>query len=407
MPRAQMPDEPPGPIAAAGRKLQSLYRYLQKENLPRLVLYVACLILAGGALVFLAEHRANRQMFTHLFDALWWIVVTVATVGYGDKYPVTLAGRILGMVVILMGVVAISTLSGTIASIFVERKMREDKGLQNVNAKNHTILCGWNRNGERILESLKRLSDAGRRVVVLVNEMDPEEFQALRSAHSDLDLRFVRGDFASEKFLRKAGVAGARSAILLSDCSGDRTQANADERTILATLAIKSLNPGINTSAELANPENEAHLRRANVDDILLSGEFNGFLLASATLAPSIPLVAKELLSFDSRSHLRQAPIPGGFVGRSFRELAEHFLRSGSGVLIGVLAEERRISLQDILSEGSPAIDAFIKQKFAEADADIVEGEKEDLQVRLNPGADYVIRANESAFLVGGSRADG
>jgi hypothetical protein len=63
--------------------------------------------------------------------------------------------------------------------------MREDKGLQNVIAKNHTILCGWNKNGERILESLKHLPGAGRRIVVLVNEMDPEEFQALRCEPAD------------------------------------------------------------------------------------------------------------------------------------------------------------------------------------------------------------------------------
>lgn len=403
MPRPQLPEAPPGLLAAVGRRLQALYRDLQKEKLPRLVVYVASLILAGGLLVFIAEYRTNRQMFAHLFDAIWWIVVTIATVGYGDKYPITLAGRILGIAIILLGVVAISTLSGTIASIFVERKLREDKGLQNVNVKNHTMLCGWNLNGERTLESLKHLPGAHQSTVVLVNEMDPEEFQSLRSGHSDLDLRFVRGDFCNEKVLRKAGVAGARSAILLSDASGDHTQANADERTILATLAIKSLNSRINTSAEIVNPENEAHLRRADVDDILVNGEFNGFLLASATLAPSIPLVAKELLDFHSRSFLRQVPIPGSFVGRSFRELAEHFLRDGGGVLIGVLAEEKRMSLDDILSEGSSAINSFIKRKFAEAELDVIEGEKEELQVRLNPGADYVIRADESAFLIGSS----
>jgi voltage-gated potassium channel len=398
-----MPEAPSGRLSAVVRRIQSLYRDLQKENLPRLVLYVASLVLAGGLLVFIAEYRANRQMFTHLFDAIWWIVVTIATVGYGDKYPITLAGRILGIAVIFLGVVAISTLSGTIASIFVERKMREDKGLQNVNTRNHTLICGWNLNGERILESLKHLPGAVRRTVVLVNEMDPEEFQSLRSEHSDVDLRFVRGDFSNEKVLRKAGVTGARSAILLSDSSGSHTWDNADERTILATLAIKSLNSGISTCAEIVNPENESHLRRANVDDILVNGEFNGFLLASATLAPSIPLVAKELLDFRSRSFLRQAPIPSGFVGKSFRELAEHFLQSYGGVLIGVLAEEKRMSLDDILSEGSSAIDSFIKQKFAEAEMDVLEGEKEELLVRLNPGADYLIRANESAFLIGGS----
>jgi voltage-gated potassium channel len=239
--------------------------------------------------------------------------------------------------------------------------------------------------------------------VVLVNEMEPESFESLRSGHSDIDLRFVRGDFCNEKFLRKAGVTEARSAILVSDTSGGHTLANADERTILATLAIKSLNSGINTSAEIVNPGNESHLRRTGVDDILVNGEFNGFLLASATLAPSIPLVAKELLSFRSRSYLRQVPIPAGFVGKSFRELAEHFLRDGGGVLIGVLSEEKGVSLEDILAEGSSAIDSFIKQKFAEAEMDVLEGEKEELQVRLNPGADYVIRVDEAAFLIGSS----
>lgn len=402
MPRPQMPDAPAKGLAALWRRIHSLYRDLQKERLPRLLLYVVSLILAGGLLVFVAEYRGNRQMFANLFDAIWWIVVTIATVGYGDKYPITLTGRILGLAIIFLGVVAISTLSGTIASIFVARKMREDKGLQSVNARNHTLICGWNLNGERVLESLKHLPGSHQNAVVLVNEMDPESFQSLRSGHSDIDLRFVRGDFCNEKVLRKAGVTEARSAILVSDTSGEHTLANADERTILATLAIKSLNSGINTSAEIVNSENESHLRRAGVDDILVNGEFNAFLLASATLAPAIPLAAKELLSFGSRSFLRQAPIPAGFVGKSFRELSEHFLRDG-GVLIGVVSEEKGVSLDDILAEGSSAIDAFIKQKFAEADADLLQGEQEEWRVRINPGADYVIRADEAAFLIGSS----
>ncbi len=385
------------------RAARSFYRNLSRENLPKLVLFVSLLVILGGVFVFVAETGANPGKFGRLFDSIWWAFVTITTVGYGDRVPITPLGRVLAVVLMLMGIVTISTLSGTIASIFVDRKIREGKGLQDINTRSHAVLCGWNVNAERILEGLSYVSEGGERAVVLVNEMDPEEFQALNARHKDMDLRFVRGDFSNEKVLRRASLASARAAIVLSDTSGKNTLTNADERTILGALAIKAINPDIVTSAELVNPENEGHLRRANVDDTLVYGEFNGFLLSSATVSPAIPRVTKELLSYQSKSFLKQVGVPLGFVGKTFTELSEHFLKAGTGVLIGFLSEEKKMSLDDILSEGSSAIDAFIKAKFAEAELDVFEGEKEELEIRLNPGSEYVIKDNESAFVIGSS----
>jgi voltage-gated potassium channel len=381
-------------------RLKSLYLSLKKENLAKLLLVVFILVALGGALVFMAELKANPK-FARFFDSLWWAIVTITTVGYGDISPVTPLGRILAVLLMLMGVVATSILSGTIASMFVDRKLKEGKGLQDINMRGHTVICGWNKNAESILEGLALILKGAKKEVVLVNSMDPEEFQALSVRHPGLDIRFVRGDFVSEKVLKRAALNTAGAAILLSDVSGGNTLANADERTILATLAIKSINPDITTSAELNNPENEQHLRRAKVDDILVNGEFNGFLLASATMTPAIPQVTKELLSFQSRGGLKQMVVPMQFVGRSFRELSDHFLKIGAGILIGLLSEEKKMSLDDILSEGSSAIDAFIKQKFAESELDVFEEEKQEINITLNPGADYTIKDTDSAFLIG------
>ena len=278
------------------RKVRSFYLGLQRDNLPRLILFVALLVLVGGLLVFFTETRMHSGVFSRMFDSIWWAFVTITTVGYGDKVPATVPGRILAILIMLLGIVAISTLSGTIASIFVDRKIREGKGLQEVNLRSHAVICGWNNTAERILEGLGYLYRGGKRGVVLASEMDPEEFQSLSARHPDMDLRFVRGDFSNEKVLRRASIQTARTAIILADTSGRSGVVGTDERTILTALAVKALNSEVNTIAEIIDGENEQHLRRANVDEILVNGEFNGFLLSSAAVAPAIPLVTKELL---------------------------------------------------------------------------------------------------------------
>ena len=400
----QKKEEKSGSGARPLHRIKNLYLNLKKENLPQLLIFVLILGLLGGTLVFLAELGRNKDMYARIFDAFWWAFVTITTVGYGDRYPVTPTGRILAIFIMLMGVAATSVFSGTIASIFVDRKIREGKGLKDINLRNHTVICGWNMNSEKILAGLLYLYKGEKRAVVLVNEMDPEEFQALSARYPDMDLRFARGDFVHENVLKRASINTAKSAIIISDTSGPNTQANADERTIMATLTIKALNPGIITSAELLNPENVQHLRRADIDDILVDGEFNGFLLASATMSPGIPHVTKEMLSFESRSYIKQIAIPASFVGKTFSELSGHFLKAGVGILLGLLSEEKKMSLDDILSEGSSAIDAFIKQKFAEAEIDVLEEEREEYKIALNPGADTIIKESDTAFLIGTSK---
>ena len=201
------------------RKIWNFYLALKRENLLKFFLSVLILVLIGGSLVFIAEMKSNKEMFSHFFDSFWWALVTITTVGYEDRYPVTLLGRVFAIFIMLTGVVVISMLSGTIASIFVDRKIREGKGLYDINLRNHTVICGWNINSEKILTGLLHLEKGVKKAVVLVNEMDPEEFQALTVRHPNLDIKFVRGDFVNEKVLRRAGVDSTKSAIIISDRS--------------------------------------------------------------------------------------------------------------------------------------------------------------------------------------------
>ena len=381
--------------------LISFLRELKKENLPKLLLFILLIITLGGGAVFLSENRQEGSMFGNIVDALWWGMVTITTVGYGDKYPVTLPGRIFAAVVMLMGIVIISLLSGTIASIYVDRKIQEGKGLQELILRNHMVLCGWNNTAEGILEHLVAITGSGKAVLVLINDILPESFQDLKIKYPSLDLKFVKGDFVNEKVLKRGSAHQAHSALIIPDTSGGHSLENADERTILAVLALKSINPDILTCAEVVNPENKQHLIRANVDDILVNGEFSGYILAHATKEKGIPRIVREMLSKDNDQGLKQVSIPGALVGKTFWDLTESFLKTGKGVVVGILSEEKKITLDDILSEDSSSIDAFIKRKFQEAEIDLAEEQKSSESIYLAPPADYIIKDTDKAFVLG------
>jgi len=353
-----------------------------------------------GILITVLEHNKAPGMFETIFDGIWWAVVTLATVGYGDKYPSSIPGRSVAIIFMVGGVVLSAMVSGTVASIFVERRIREGKGLQDVRLKGHTVVCGWNSHADSVLDGL--VAESPDIPVVLINSMEPERFDAIKAAHPRLDLRFVRGDHTQEPILRKASVHQCRNCLLLPDETSSTGVSNADERTILSALAIKSMSREPSVRAAILKAESEQHLRRAEVDDVVLHGEFTGFLLSAYSDDGGLPGAARDLLSFSSPVRLRQRPMPALLIGKTFAEASSWFLGSGNGVLVGVLAKEKPVTLDDILSSNSGAIDDFIKRKFAEAEIDIGMDQQGQGKTRLAPAPEYIISDTDVAFVVGG-----
>lgn len=86
-----------------------------------LVLLVAVLVLEFGSLLMLWAERGQPDASIHTAeDALWYLVVTMSTVGYGDLYPVSQVGRIIGVAIIIVGVGVFGTLTGFLATMFLE-----------------------------------------------------------------------------------------------------------------------------------------------------------------------------------------------------------------------------------------------------------------------------------------------
>ncbi len=101
------------------------------RGLHFVLLAVLVIVLAGSALELGFEENARGANIHDFGDALWWAVVTVTTVGYGDRYPVSSSGRGVAVVLMLVGIGLIGVLTATVASYFVEQNEGTDRAALN------------------------------------------------------------------------------------------------------------------------------------------------------------------------------------------------------------------------------------------------------------------------------------
>ena len=88
------------------------------------VFIILVLILAASLSMYSAEHAAQPEVFENALSGIWWSVSTVFTVGYGDIYPVTLLGRIMGVIITFLGVGVVAIPTGILSAGFVEHYTR-------------------------------------------------------------------------------------------------------------------------------------------------------------------------------------------------------------------------------------------------------------------------------------------
>ena len=88
------------------------------------VFIILVLVLASSLCMYSAEHAAQPEVFQNALSGIWWSVSTVFTVGYGDIYPVTLLGRIMGVIITFLGVGVVAIPTGILSAGFVEHYSR-------------------------------------------------------------------------------------------------------------------------------------------------------------------------------------------------------------------------------------------------------------------------------------------
>ena len=299
----------------------ALLAFVRRENLFRLMGVIVALVLVGaGGLTFFEEDRAFQ-------DALWWAIVTLTTVGFGDISPVTLGGRMIGVVLMFFGIGVLGTFTATVASAFVQQRQRKDRGMDDCDLDGHIILCGWNDRAKEILKDLRADSRSAATAIALVADVETNP------AGDDEHLHFVRGT-ETEDDLMRAGIKRAATVVLVGDRSQDYRAR--DATAVLAVLTVKSLNPSAYVIVELAGEENVPHCRHAKADEIIVSADLCSRVISTATLDHGISKVLHELLSAQVGHDLMTHPVPDGYGGQSFIDVFSDLKRTEGKIALAI-----------------------------------------------------------------------
>ena len=93
----------------------------KKQQIISSVFIIVVLMIASSLCMYSLEHEAQPEVFQNAFSGIWWSASTLLTVGYGDIYPITTAGRILGIIITFLGVGMVAIPTGIISAGFVEQ----------------------------------------------------------------------------------------------------------------------------------------------------------------------------------------------------------------------------------------------------------------------------------------------
>lgn len=318
--------------------IQRIMLFIRTSTWLKIILFFFLLILLSSLVVFTIEQKTNDG-FLSFFDSLWWTIVTISTVGYGDILPKTLTGRIIAIITIFVGMGIMGTLTGRIASFLMERQMKEEKGLLDYSKmKGHFIICGWKREMNLILyDILKRNPEFSPLELVMINRAQINEVNALRSDPELKGIKFVNGDFVEEVEMMRAGIKGAAKILVLADylTKGDLQQI--DSKTVMAVMNIKNLNKRAYVCAELLDTKFEKYLRLSHCDEIYLSRTFSRSMLSSASSGKGLTHVINSLVNSEYGTGISTASFPRSFIGQTFQELRSYFYTRQNAQLIGML----------------------------------------------------------------------
>ncbi|MEI7594378.1 MAG: NAD-binding protein [Bacteroidota bacterium] len=247
-----------------------------------------------------------------LLDALYMTIITLATVGFREIQPLSDAGKVFTILLIISSIGTYTYAISVITSQFLEGKInnifRHYRTKSNVKRmKNHVIVVGFGRNGKQAVQEL-----VDRKHPYIIIEMDRE----LILNNSENGILFMEGDATDDLTLIQAGIQNAIALI---------TTLPNDADNLFVTLTARTLKKDLNIISRASNESAERKIRTAGANQVIIPEKVSGTHMATMVLQPDIVQFLEHLsIQGDSSTNLVEivcSKLPDEYINKTINEI--------------------------------------------------------------------------------------
>ena len=230
-----------------------------------LLIFASIIIFVSSVLIYVMEANNPESSIDTLFEAVYWSMVTISTVGYGDITPATQEGQVVAMFVIVAGIGVFSFTTSLIVTSFTEKldEIKDQKVIDDIGKiKEFYLVCGY----EHIAKEVVKLLSLNNRVIILEEDLTKVE---LAQKDGFVALNYDPGSIESYHKLRINLKTQVKAILCLS---------HSDVENVYTALTVRSFNKDVLILSTLINKTNKNKLIFAGVNEIVYEKELIGII---------------------------------------------------------------------------------------------------------------------------------
>ncbi|WP_404454001.1 potassium channel family protein [Oceanobacillus kapialis] len=299
--------------------------YHQLPVIVRLLLSIATIMMFFGTIIHLVE----PNQFPSVFDGIWWAIVTGATVGYGDYVPLTIPGKLVAITLILSGGGLVAYYITTLSAATVQREKDLVEGKLHFRGSNHYIFIGWNERIRRLIDIT--LENSPHTQIVLID-------RTLKSVdYQQYPVHFIKGDPTEDNILKQANISLAQRVLISADVSA-RNERQADNDTILTTVAVRGNNKHVWIIAEILTQVQIENALRAGATTIIRSNDFMSGLFYHELSHTINATPFEDILQLMRTQQFHHIKVTEDIHNRTFEDIASFYIKR-QHIILGVVRD--------------------------------------------------------------------
>jgi voltage-gated potassium channel len=278
------------------------------------------------------ESISRQSALTNFSNAFWYSIVTLTTVGYGDLYPSTTYGRVIGYIFVLCSLIFYGLLVGSFTSFIANLKENKKLGHSGTNFTNHAVIIGWNDYGHMVTD---QLLGVGKKVAIVTNDRTHLDF--IHERYNSKNIFTLYNDFKNFDLLKKANIEA--SSIVFVNLEDDTEK-------LVYILNIKKVYPDLDFVVNLDNSDLKNTFLAAGVTNTISKHEISSKLLASYMFEPDVASFSESIMSFaqsDSDYDIKQFLVTptNPFAGKTYNDLFFALKSKYNTILLGITKRDK------------------------------------------------------------------